>query len=183
MFFPEQTCLAKFDCLAGYNILSRCWCRNVRNVITILDCYYPVCRTEIIKIANRQNRENSDTKTGNIIIPTRQSSKWRLLQWTWGQNSKQRLVRIIRFRNSQWRQIHEGLALFKGTVQRDFLTPIFSQMDSSQALYSVFKDYSNLASNSMRYSRFFIDFLLLFIAESCDSPRRLQQGVTVDSEE
>jgi hypothetical protein len=49
------------------------------------------------------------------------------------------------------------LGLFKGTVQRDFLSPIFSLMESSQAPYSVFKDFSNLASNSVRYSRFFID--------------------------
>jgi hypothetical protein len=57
-------------------------------------------------------------------------------------------------------------ALLKGTVQRDFLPPIFSQMDCSQAPYSVFKDFSNLASNSRRYSRFLIDSPLLFIAES-----------------
>jgi hypothetical protein len=36
----------------------------------------------------------------------------------------------------------------------------------SQATYSVFKDFSNLASNSRRYSQFFIDSPLLFIAES-----------------
>jgi hypothetical protein len=54
----------------------------------------------------------------------------------------------------------------KGTVQRDFLPQIFSQMDFSQALYSVFKDFSNLASNLRRYSRFLIDSPLLFIAES-----------------
>ncbi len=49
---------------------------------------------------------------------------------------------------------------FKGTVERDFFSPIFSLMDSSQATYSVFKDLSNLASNSVRYSRFLIDSLL-----------------------
>jgi hypothetical protein len=47
--------------------------------------------------------------------------------------------------------------ILKGTVQRDFLPPIFSLMDSSQAPYSVFKDFPNLASNSVRYSRFLID--------------------------
>jgi hypothetical protein len=57
-----------------------------------------------------------------------------------------------------------------GTVQQDFLPSIFSQMDSSQAPYSVFKDFSNLALNSRRYSRFFIDSPLLFIAESQYSP-------------
>jgi hypothetical protein len=41
-----------------------------------------------------------------------------------------------------------------------FLPPVFSQMDSSQA---TFKDFSNLALNSMRYSQFFIDSPLLFI--------------------
>jgi hypothetical protein len=54
----------------------------------------------------------------------------------------------------------------KGTVQRDFLPLFFSQIDFSQAPYSVFKDFSNLASNSRRYSRFLIDSPLLFIAES-----------------
>jgi hypothetical protein len=61
--------------------------------------------------------------------------------------------------------------------------PIVSQIDSSQAFYSVFKDVSHLASNSLRYPKFFIDSVLLFIAESrcypysllrrvCDSPHR-----------
>jgi hypothetical protein len=58
-----------------------------------------------------------------------------------------------------------------------FLPPIFSQMGSSQAPYSVFKDFSNLASNSMRYSRFFIDSPLLFTAESLYSPYCLLQTV------
>ncbi len=49
---------------------------------------------------------------------------------------------------------------FKGTVQRDFLPPIFSLIDSSQAPYSAFKGFPNLASNSERYSRFLIDSLL-----------------------
>jgi hypothetical protein len=66
---------------------------------------------------------------------------------------------------------------FKGTVQRDFLPPIFSQMDFSQAPYSVFKDFSNLASNSRRYSRFLIDSPLLFIAESWYSPYCLVRRV------
>ncbi len=65
----------------------------------------------------------------------------------------------------------------KGTVQRDFLPPIFSQMDFSQAPYSVFKDFSNLASNSRRYSRFLIDSPLLFIAESQYSPYCLERRV------
>ncbi len=60
--------------------------------------------------------------------------------------------------------------LLKGTVQRDFYLRFFSQMDFSQAPYSVFKDFSNLASNSRRYSQFFIDSPLLFIAESQYSP-------------
>jgi hypothetical protein len=55
---------------------------------------------------------------------------------------------------------------FKGTFQQDFLPPIFSQMDSFQAPYSVFKDFLNLASNLRRYSRFFIHSPLLFILES-----------------
>jgi hypothetical protein len=57
-------------------------------------------------------------------------------------------------------------ARLKGTVQRDFLPPSFSQMDFSQASYLVFKDFPKLASNSMRCLRFFIDSLQLFIAES-----------------
>jgi hypothetical protein len=60
---------------------------------------------------------------------------------------------------------------------RFFLPPIFSQMDFSQAPYLVFKDFSNLASNSRRYSRFFIDFPLLFIVESQYSPYCLIRGV------
>ncbi len=52
-------------------------------------------------------------------------------------------------------------------------------MDSSQAPYSVFIDFSNLASNSRRYSRFFIDSLLLFIAESQFSSYCLIRRVTI----
>ncbi len=65
----------------------------------------------------------------------------------------------------------------KGTVQRDFLSPIFSLMESSQAPYSVFKDFSTLASNSRRYSRFFIDSPQYFIAESPNSPYCLLRRV------
>ncbi len=53
----------------------------------------------------------------------------------------------------------------KGLPTR-FLPPIFLQMDSSQASYSVFKDFPNLASNLLRYLKIFIDSLLLFIVES-----------------
>ncbi len=69
--------------------------------------------------------------------------------------------------------------LFKGTVQRDFLPPIFSQMEFSQAPYSVFKDFPNLhvASNLRRYSRFLIDSPPLFIAESQYSPYCLVRRV------
>ncbi len=66
---------------------------------------------------------------------------------------------------------------FKGTVQRDFLSPIFSLMESSQAPYSVFKDFQNLAPNSVRYSRFFIDSPQYFIAESPYSPYCLLRRV------
>jgi hypothetical protein len=66
---------------------------------------------------------------------------------------------------------------FKGTVQRDFLSPIFSLMESSQAPYSVFKDFLNLASNSVRYSRFLIDSPQSFIAESPYSPYCLLRRV------
>ncbi len=65
----------------------------------------------------------------------------------------------------------------KGTVQRDFLSPIFSLMESSQAPYSLFNDFSNLASNSVRYSRFLIDSPQYFIAESPDSPYYLLRRV------
>jgi hypothetical protein len=65
---------------------------------------------------------------------------------------------------------YSGKFLLKGTVQQDFLPPICSQMDSSQAPYSVFKDFSNLASKSRRYLQFLIDSSLLFIAESRYSP-------------
>ncbi len=65
----------------------------------------------------------------------------------------------------------------KGTVQWDFLSPIFSLMESFQAPYSVFKGFSNLASNSVRYSRFFIDSPQYFIAESPYSPYCLLQRV------
>jgi hypothetical protein len=63
-----------------------------------------------------------------------------------------------------------GVTLFKGTVQLDFLSPIFSLMESSQAPLSVFNDFSNLASNSVRYSGFLIDSPQYFIAESPYSP-------------
>ncbi len=43
-------------------------------------------------------------------------------------------------------------------------------MESSQAPYSVFKEFSNFASNSVRYSRFLIDSPQYFIAESPYSP-------------
>jgi hypothetical protein len=67
--------------------------------------------------------------------------------------------------------------LLKGTVQRDFLSPIFSLIESSQAPYSVFKDFSNLASNSVGYSRFLIDSPQYFIAESPYSPYCLLRRV------
>ncbi len=68
-------------------------------------------------------------------------------------------------------------AFIKGTVQRDFFTSAFSQMDSSQASYLVFKDFSNLAFNSMRQQQFLIDSPLLSIAESLYSPYRLLRRV------
>jgi hypothetical protein len=43
-------------------------------------------------------------------------------------------------------------------------------MESSQAPYSIFNDFSNLASNSVRYSRFLIDSPQYFIVESPHSP-------------
>ncbi len=51
-----------------------------------------------------------------------------------------------------------------------FISCLKGQSNFSQASYSVFKDFSNLASNLRRYSRFFIDSPLLFIAESECSP-------------
>jgi hypothetical protein len=81
----------------------------------------------------------------------------------------------IRLRRSFFRSFIYSLSLIfssviytsiKRTVQRDFLPPIFSQMDFSQAPHSVFKDFSNLTSNLRRYSRFLIDSPLLLIAES-----------------
>jgi hypothetical protein len=60
---------------------------------------------------------------------------------------------------------HESLNL-KGTVQWDCLLPIFSLMDSSQAPYSVFRDFSNLASSQWDIHDFFIDSPLSFISES-----------------
>ncbi len=65
----------------------------------------------------------------------------------------------------------------KGTVQRELFPPHFSQLDSFQASSSVFENFSNLASNSMRYSQFSIDSLLLFIAESRYSPYHVLQRV------
>jgi hypothetical protein len=56
--------------------------------------------------------------------------------------------------------------LLKGTVQRDFLSPIFSLMESSQAPYLVFNDFSNFASNSVRYSQFLIDSAVFYSGES-----------------
>jgi hypothetical protein len=62
----------------------------------------------------------------------------------------------------------------KGTVHRDFLPPILSLIDSSQVTSSVFKDFLNLASNSVRYSAVIYSgeliFPVLFTTESCDSP-------------
>jgi hypothetical protein len=55
-----------------------------------------------------------------------------------------------------------------GTVQRHFLPLIFLGIGSSQAPFSSSEGFLNLTSN-LRYSRFLIDFLLLFIAESQDS--------------
>jgi hypothetical protein len=51
-----------------------------------------------------------------------------------------------------------NLLMLKGTVQQDFLPPTFSQIGSSQAPYSVFKDFLNSALNSMTY--IFAIFLL-----------------------
>jgi hypothetical protein len=52
--------------------------------------------------------------------------------------------------------------LFIGIVQQDCFLSTFSSMDSSQAVYLVFKDISNLIG----YLKFLIDSRLLFIAES-----------------
>jgi hypothetical protein len=72
-------------------------------------------------------------------------------------------------------------------VQQDFLPLIFSKRNSSQDSYSVFKDFPNFASNSMRYVRFLNDSSLLhiysgesilpvlFIMESCDSLYRFSE--------
>ncbi len=62
-----------------------------------------------------------------------------------------------------------SFSLKKGQPTR-FLPPICSQMDFYQAPQWVFKDFLNLASNSRRYLRFFIDSPLLFIVESQYSP-------------
>jgi hypothetical protein len=56
-----------------------------------------------------------------------------------------------------------------------FFTSAF--LYSLQNLYSVFKDFSNLVLNSMRYSQFFIDSPPLFIAESRYSPYSLVRKV------
>jgi hypothetical protein len=50
-------------------------------------------------------------------------------------------------------------------------------MESSQAPYSVFNDFSNLALNSVRYSRFLIDSAQYFIVESPYSPYCLLRRV------
>jgi hypothetical protein len=50
-------------------------------------------------------------------------------------------------------------------------------MESSQAPFSVFNDFSNLASNSVRYSRFLIDSPQYFTAESPYSPYCLLRRV------
>jgi hypothetical protein len=83
----------------------------------------------------------------------------------------------IIFLTTTYRHSFEDLFFLKGTVQWDFLSQIFSLMESSQALYSVFKDFSNLASNSVRYSRFLIDSLQYFIPESPCSPYCLLRRV------
>ncbi len=56
--------------------------------------------------------------------------------------------------------------MFKGTLQREFLLPIFSQMYSSQALIYRYKYFSTLALNSRTSSRFFYYSPQLFLAES-----------------
>ncbi len=58
------------------------------------------------------------------------------------------------------------LSSLKRQSNEIFFPPIFTLMDSSQATYSVFKDFSNLASNSVRYSQFLIDSALYFKVES-----------------
>jgi hypothetical protein len=70
---------------------------------------------------------------------------------------------------------------FEGTVQRSLLLPIFSQMDSSQASYSVFKGFSKFGFKFEEIFAIF-DWLsaiiyggesilpVLFHTMSCDSP-------------
>jgi hypothetical protein len=74
-------------------------------------------------------------------------------------------------------------AQLKGTVQRYFLSPIFALMDSSQATYSVYKDFLNLASNSVRYSQFLIESPLFLPWFSRKFPgnfqREISEGKTV----
>ncbi len=83
----------------------------------------------------------------------------------------------IIFLTTTYHHSFEDLFFLKGTVQWDFLSEIFSLMESSQAPYSVFKDFSNLASNSVRYSRFLIDSPQYFIPESSYSPYCLLRRV------
>jgi hypothetical protein len=73
---------------------------------------------------------------------------------------------ISLFKGTVQREFLTPDSLFKGTVQRVFYTPIFSQMDSSQAPCSVFKDFSNLASNSMIFAIFDWLSAIIYSAES-----------------
>ncbi len=57
--------------------------------------------------------------------------------------------------------------MLSGTVLRDFPPPIFHRWTPPKTLVgTVFKDFSNFASNSRRYLRFVIDSPLLLLAES-----------------
>jgi hypothetical protein len=84
--------------------------------------------------------------------------------------------------NCSLKNFRNFFLLLKGTVQRDLLSPIFSLIESSQAPYSVFNDFSNLASNSVRYSRFLIDSPQYFISESPYSLYCLLQRVVTGGE-
>jgi hypothetical protein len=73
--------------------------------------------------------------------------------------------------------LFKKVIFLKGTVQQDCLPWIILRMSFFHAPYSVSEAFLNMASNLGKYSRFLIDSLLLFRAESFDTPHIIYYGV------
>ncbi len=126
--------------------------------------------------------DSSWTITGGIL---RQNATWIVIlkmHKDWREAKLQLFKRraLYEHDNKHWKKVWWSFFAnnkrVKGTV-RDFLPRNILRMGFFQAPYSVSVSFSNLASNSGKYSLFLIDSPLLFIAECWYSPSCLLRRV------